>query len=146
MPWTPPISILYALDVALQRYHAEGMTAAFGRHARYARAVRAALEQLDFTLVSRPGAHSVAVVAAYTPAGVSTRDAARTPARDATASCYPAVRRTCGQDRALRYDGRRSEPTFSSARAIELRCDWSESKRTGVRNRIASDRVISGVA
>ena len=25
-PWTPPISILFALDVALERYHAEGMT------------------------------------------------------------------------------------------------------------------------
>ena len=24
-PWTPPVSIVYALDVALQRYHAEGM-------------------------------------------------------------------------------------------------------------------------
>ncbi len=70
MPWTPPIPIIYALEVALQRYHAEGITAAFVRHARYARAVRAAFEALDFTLVSRPGAHSVAVVAAYPPAGV----------------------------------------------------------------------------
>lgn len=69
-PWTPPISILYALDVALQRYHAEGMPAVFERHARYARAVRAAFEALGFELFSRPGAHSNTVIAAYPPEGV----------------------------------------------------------------------------
>jgi aspartate aminotransferase-like enzyme len=70
MPWTPPISILYALDVALQRYHAEGMEAAWARFARFAAAIRAALERLGFTLVSAPDAHSPTVVAAYPPAGV----------------------------------------------------------------------------
>jgi aspartate aminotransferase-like enzyme len=70
MPWTPPISILYALDVALQRYHDEGMEAAYARHARYAAIVRAGLQRLGFTLVSRPDAHSPTVVAAYPPAGV----------------------------------------------------------------------------
>jgi aspartate aminotransferase-like enzyme len=70
-PWTPPISILYALDVALERYHAEGMTAAFDRHARFARAVRAALAALGFTIFSQPGAHSVTVVAATPPEGLA---------------------------------------------------------------------------
>lgn len=69
-PWTPPISILFALDVALERYHAEGMQAAFARHARNARYVRGALQRLGFTLFSQPGAHSDTVVAAYPPAGV----------------------------------------------------------------------------
>jgi aspartate aminotransferase-like enzyme len=69
-PWTPPISIAYALDVALQRYHADGIDAGVARHTRYARAVRAALEALGFTIFSRPGAHSVTVVAAYPPEGV----------------------------------------------------------------------------
>jgi aspartate aminotransferase-like enzyme len=69
-PWTPPIPILYALDVALERYHAEGMEAAWARFARFAAAVRAALESLGFTLVSRPDAHSPTVVAAYAPDGV----------------------------------------------------------------------------
>lgn len=68
-PWTPPISIIYALDVALERYHAVGQEATFARHANYARAVRAALEALGFTIFSRPGAHSVTVVAAYPPDG-----------------------------------------------------------------------------
>ena len=35
-----PISILFALDVALERYHEQGMEAQLERHARYARAVR----------------------------------------------------------------------------------------------------------
>ncbi|HEY1976647.1 MAG TPA: alanine--glyoxylate aminotransferase family protein [Candidatus Baltobacteraceae bacterium] len=69
-PWTPPISIIYALEVALDRYHAEGQEAVCKRHARYASAVRAALEALGFTIFSRPGAHSVTVIAAYPPDGV----------------------------------------------------------------------------
>jgi aspartate aminotransferase-like enzyme len=69
-PWTPPISILYALDVALARYHSEGIETVLQRHARYAHAVRAALEALGFTILSRPDAHSVTVVAAYPPEGV----------------------------------------------------------------------------
>jgi aspartate aminotransferase-like enzyme len=69
-PWTPPVSIVYALDVALARYHAEGMTNVFERHARYARAIRAAFEAMNFTIFSRPDAHSVTVVAAQPPEGV----------------------------------------------------------------------------
>jgi aspartate aminotransferase-like enzyme len=69
-PWTPPISILYALDVALQRYLTEGREAAFERHARFAQIVRDGLERMGFTLVSRAGAHSPTVVAAYPPVGV----------------------------------------------------------------------------
>jgi aspartate aminotransferase-like enzyme len=66
-PWTPPISILYGLEEALRRYHAEGAHAAYARHGRYAAAVRAALEALGFTIFSRPSAHSPTVVTAYPP-------------------------------------------------------------------------------
>ncbi len=69
-PWTPPIPILFALDVALQRYHAEGAQRAFERHARYAGAVRASLERLGFRIFSQPGAHSPTVVAATAASGV----------------------------------------------------------------------------
>ncbi|HEV3091042.1 MAG TPA: alanine--glyoxylate aminotransferase family protein [Candidatus Cybelea sp.] len=69
-PWTPPISILYSLDVALARYHVEGMAAAFARHARNAETVREAFRRLGFTLVSQPGAHSDTVIAAYPPGGL----------------------------------------------------------------------------
>ena len=69
-PWTPPISVFYALAVALERYHADGLAANFERHAAYARAIRAAFEALGATIFSRPNAHSVTVVAAYPPEGV----------------------------------------------------------------------------
>jgi aspartate aminotransferase-like enzyme len=69
-PWTPPISLVYALDAALDRYEASGVDAVVERHALYARAIRAAFEALGFTIFSRPGAHSVTVVAAAPPAGV----------------------------------------------------------------------------
>jgi aspartate aminotransferase-like enzyme len=72
-PWTPPISILFALDVALQRYHAEGMDKSWARFARFAAAIRAAFERLGFTLVSAPDAHSPTVVAAYPPPGVDVK-------------------------------------------------------------------------
>jgi len=69
-PWTPPLSIVYALDAALDRYEATGADAVVERHALYARAIRLAFEALGFTIFSRPGAHSVTVVAAEPPAGV----------------------------------------------------------------------------
>jgi aspartate aminotransferase-like enzyme len=76
-PWTPPISILYALDVALQRYVAEGTTAVLARHERNAQIVRGALQRMGFSLVSKAGAHSPAVVAAYTPPAVEAKSLLR---------------------------------------------------------------------
>ncbi|MDQ2992603.1 MAG: alanine--glyoxylate aminotransferase family protein [Candidatus Eremiobacteraeota bacterium] len=69
-PWTPPISIVYALDAALDLYEATGADAVVERHALYARAIRAAFEALGFEIFSHAGAHSVTVVAALPPAGV----------------------------------------------------------------------------
>jgi len=68
--WTPPISIFYALAVALERYHSDGIEANVERHARYARAIRVAFEALGFRIFSRDDAHSVTVVAAEPPNGV----------------------------------------------------------------------------
>jgi aspartate aminotransferase-like enzyme len=76
-PWTPPLSILFALDVALQRYSAEGTVAAWRRHERRAVTVREGLERMGFQLVSRPGAHSPTVVAAYPPAGINAKSLIR---------------------------------------------------------------------
>ncbi len=68
--WTPPVSIFYALAVALERYHADGIEANVERHTRYARAVRAAFEALGFRIFSRHDAHSATVVAAWPPTSV----------------------------------------------------------------------------
>jgi aspartate aminotransferase-like enzyme len=69
-PWTPPISIVYALDAALDIYERDGGPAIWARHDLYARAIRAAFEALGFTIFSQPNAHSVTVVAARPPEGV----------------------------------------------------------------------------
>ncbi|MDQ6929862.1 MAG: alanine--glyoxylate aminotransferase family protein [Candidatus Eremiobacteraeota bacterium] len=69
-PWTPPISVLYALDVALARYHAEGPQSVWRRHASYARAIRAAVGALGLEIFSAPGAHSNTVVAVKASPGM----------------------------------------------------------------------------
>jgi aspartate aminotransferase-like enzyme len=69
-PWTPPVSIGYALDVAIDRYHDEGAASVYARHDRYARAIRAFAEAAGIELFSQPGAHSVTVVAMHVPPGL----------------------------------------------------------------------------
>ena len=44
-PWTPPVSIAYALDVALDRYAAEGPANVWARHERYTNAIIAAAKR-----------------------------------------------------------------------------------------------------
>lgn len=70
-PWTPPVSIAYALDVALDLYEAETAAGVWARHDRYTRALHAAVEALGMRIFSRPGAHSVTVTAIEVPAGVN---------------------------------------------------------------------------
>ncbi|MGH7709218.1 MAG: alanine--glyoxylate aminotransferase family protein, partial [Vulcanimicrobiaceae bacterium] len=69
-PWTPPLSILFALDVALDRYHAEGAPHAWARHARNAEAIRAFAQAAGLRVFSQPNAHSVTVVAIAAPDGI----------------------------------------------------------------------------
>lgn len=69
-PWTPPISIAYALDVAITLYNEEGPDNVWARHARYARAIRAAADAMGIDSFSQPNAHSVTVVALHAPSGV----------------------------------------------------------------------------
>ncbi|MGP6158119.1 MAG: pyridoxal-phosphate-dependent aminotransferase family protein [Vulcanimicrobiaceae bacterium] len=67
-PWTPPLSILFALDVAIERYHAEGAPRVWARHSRYAEAIRAFAKGSGISVFSKPGAHSCTVVALEIPA------------------------------------------------------------------------------
>jgi aspartate aminotransferase-like enzyme len=69
-PWTPPLSLAYALDVALDRYNAEGPANVWARHERYTRAIHAAAGALGLAIFSQPGAHSVTVTAISVPEGV----------------------------------------------------------------------------
>jgi aspartate aminotransferase-like enzyme len=69
-PWTPPVSILFALDAALAHYHNEGAERVWHRHQMYAHAIREAFTALELGVFSQPGAHSVTVVAGNVPRGV----------------------------------------------------------------------------
>ena len=69
-PWTPPVSILFALEAALAQYHTEGAERVWHRHEMYAHAIRDAFTALGLGVFSQPGAHSVTVVAGKVPSGV----------------------------------------------------------------------------
>lgn len=69
-PWTPPISVAYGLEAALDLYERETAPGVWDRHARYASAIRAAATALDLELFSHDGAHSVTVVAIKNPPGI----------------------------------------------------------------------------
>ncbi len=73
-PWTPPISIVYALDASLDRYVNEGPDAFMARHVQRAALVRERLGALGFTIFSHEDAHSVTVVAARPPSGIAASD------------------------------------------------------------------------
>lgn len=77
-PWTPPVSVFYALEAALDLYHQEGAAAVWQRHDVYAQAIRAAFAALGMPVFSQPGAHSVTVVAAGLPDGVEAAQLLRT--------------------------------------------------------------------
>ncbi len=80
-PWTPPVSIVFALDAALDEFERAGAGAIHERHARYASAVRAAADALGLTVFSRPGAHSPTVVALEVPSDLDV-DAIRKTLRE----------------------------------------------------------------
>ena len=61
-PWTPPVSMLYALDVALGLYHAEGAERVYARHSYYAQAIRAAMGALELELFAKPASASDTVI------------------------------------------------------------------------------------
>ena len=67
--YTPAVSLLMGLDVALRLLQAEGLPNVFRRHDRLARAARAGAEALGLTLFAR-ATPSPAVTAIRAPAGV----------------------------------------------------------------------------
>ncbi len=70
-PWTPAVSALFGLDVALGQILAEGLEKVFERHRRLAELTRRELKGLGFKLVARDeNSASNSVTAAYVPEGI----------------------------------------------------------------------------
>lgn len=78
-PWTPNLSIFYALDVALDRMLAEGMDSIFKRHQRVARMVREKIKDLGLSLlVNDEKAAADTVTAVRVPDGVDGNELSKT--------------------------------------------------------------------
>ncbi len=68
---TPPVNLIYALNVSLKRILEEGMEERFKRHQRFGRACKEAIQALGLDQVPTDLAHSAATLTApYYPRGV----------------------------------------------------------------------------
>ncbi|HZQ08111.1 MAG TPA: alanine--glyoxylate aminotransferase family protein [Anaerolineae bacterium] len=80
-PFTPAVSVYYALDLALERILEEGLPNVFARHAHIAALTREQAKQLGFRMFGDERYASNAVTALYAPDGVDT-EALRKAARE----------------------------------------------------------------
>jgi aspartate aminotransferase-like enzyme len=76
-PFTPPVSLVAGLDVALELLLEEGLEAAFERHVRLGRAARAGVKALGLELFSPDEDRSAVVTAVRAPAGLDSSDVVR---------------------------------------------------------------------
>jgi len=76
-PWTPAVSVIYALQVSLPMLVAEGRENVFARHARIAAHCRNRAQEMGMRLFADQRFASNTVTAFYTPEGVNSRDIAK---------------------------------------------------------------------
>jgi aspartate aminotransferase-like enzyme len=69
-PWTPTISVLYALQEGIRMMEEEGLANVYARHRRLADATAAGLRALGFTLFAAEGYRSPTVTGAVPPPGL----------------------------------------------------------------------------
>jgi aspartate aminotransferase-like enzyme len=70
-PWTPAVSLFYALQIGLKLMREEGLERIFERHRRLAQYTREGLAELDVRLLADPRFASPTVTTAYLPEGVN---------------------------------------------------------------------------
>ncbi|MEA2640881.1 MAG: hypothetical protein QOF51_2275 [Chloroflexota bacterium] len=76
-PWTPAVSVFYALEVALPILMKEGRDNVFARHTRIAQHCRDRAQEMGMRLFADPRFASSTVTAFYTPEGVNSREIAK---------------------------------------------------------------------
>ena len=69
-PWTPPVSIIIQLDIALQQILAEGVEEVFQRHVLLGRASREGIKGMGLKLFGPDEDMNSAVTAAWVPEGI----------------------------------------------------------------------------
>ncbi len=72
-PWTPAVSTVYALAVALDMIEKEGLAKVFARHARVARAARKGIKPLGLSLFPEEAFASNTVTAIKSPQGIDVK-------------------------------------------------------------------------
>ncbi|MDR5682498.1 MAG: alanine--glyoxylate aminotransferase family protein [Armatimonadota bacterium] len=70
-PFTPPVSLFYALQEGLRLIRDEGLPEGFARHRLLSRATRAGIEAMGLRPVAEAGCASWAVTAVWLPEGIS---------------------------------------------------------------------------
>ncbi len=73
-PWTPPVSIFFALDVSLDMLLAEGMKNVFERHARIAALARNGIKSLGLSLLADERYASNTITAVRAPENMDVRE------------------------------------------------------------------------
>ncbi len=76
-PWTPAISVFYALDVSLDLIAQEGLQNVFARHARVGRKAREGVKELGLQLFAEESHASNTVTAVNLPGGIDGRELLR---------------------------------------------------------------------
>jgi len=77
MPWTPPVSIMLALDKALEMIEDEGLERVFVRHRILAKATREAVKALGLELFAGDDPAQSSVTSAVVPEGIDGRQVTR---------------------------------------------------------------------
>ena len=75
--WTPPVSLIIQLDVALQQLLAEGIEEVFGRHVLLGRASREGIKGMGLKLFGPDEDSNSAVTAAWVPEGIDGKEFVR---------------------------------------------------------------------
>ncbi len=73
-PYTPAITLVQALDVALAMIREEGLEAIFARHEKLARATQAAVEALGLRFVASDRSRAFVTTSVWAPEGISSGD------------------------------------------------------------------------
>ncbi len=73
-PWTPAISVMFALDLALEKIVEEGLENVYERHAEIGRFTRDGVRRLGLTLLPDEAVASNSVTAVNVPEGVDVKE------------------------------------------------------------------------
>jgi len=76
-PYTPGITLVQALDVALSMIKEEGLEAMFARHAKLARATQAAVEALGLRFLAKDRSRAFVATSVWAPEGIPAGDITR---------------------------------------------------------------------